>query len=153
MRKLTLVLIATAIPFTALAGVARAAEGAVDLTTCAGDGGSAVVPAGVPVAVEIAWLDSSSSLVRHFQRLQTTTASHDGVPIASASDLWGPSTNLGGAWATTWSYSVGVLDQPGDSAVVSLDIALDKKLRSGDKSFYGPGSVTEGTITCTITAV
>jgi len=60
---------------------------------------------------------------------------------------------LGGAWATTWSYSVGVLDQPGDSAVVSLDIALDKKLRSGDKSFYGPGSVTEGTITCTITAV
>ena len=153
MRKLTLVLIAMAIPFTALAGVARAADGAVDLTTCAGDGGSAVVPAGVPVSVEIAWLDSSSSLVRHFLRLQTTTASRDGVPVAGATELWGPATDMGGAWATTWSYGLGVFASPGDSAVVSLDIALDKKIRSGDKNFYGPGSVTEGTITCSITAV
>lgn len=152
MRKLTFVLIVMAIPFTALAGVARAAGG-VDLTTCAGDGGSAVVPAGVPVSVEIAWLDTRSSLVRHFLRLQTTTASSDGVPIAGASDLWGPVTPLGDVWSTTWSYDVGVLNQPGDSATVSLDIELDKKLRSGDKNFYGPGSVTEGTITCTITAV
>lgn len=153
MRKLTLVLIAVAIPFTQLAGVARAADGAVDLTTCAGDGGSAVVPAGVPVSVEIAWLDSSSSLVRHFLRLQTTTASRDGVPVAGATELWGPATDMGGAWATTWSYGLGVFASPGDSAVVSLDIALDKKIRSGDKNFYGPGSVTEGTITCSITAV
>jgi hypothetical protein len=153
MRKLTLVLIAAAIPFTSLAGPARAAGNAVDLTTCAGDGGSAVVPAGVPVTVAIAWLDSSASLVRHFQRLQTTTASHDGVAIAGASGLWGPATDLGVAWATTWSYDAGVLAQPGDSVFVSLDIALDKKLRGGDKAFYGPGSVTEGTIACMITAV
>jgi hypothetical protein len=75
------------------------------------------------------------------------------VPVAGASELWGPPTDMGGAWMTTWSYDVGVLNQPGDSATVSLDIQLDKKIRSGDKNFYGPGSVTEGTITCTITAV
>ncbi len=153
MRKLTLVLIAVAIPFTALAGVARAADGAVDLATCAGDGGSAVVPAGVPVSVEIAWLDTSSSLVSHFLRLQTTTASRDGIPVAGASDLWGPATPFGDAWSTTWSYSLGVFASPGDAAVVSLDITLDKKLRGGDKLFYGPGSVTEGTVICTVTAV
>jgi hypothetical protein len=152
MRKLTLVLIAVTIPFIALAGPARAAGG-LDLTTCAGDGGLATVPAGVPVTVEIAWLDSSSSLVRHFLRLQTTTASRDGMPVAGASELWGPATDMGGAWMTTWSHGIGVLDQPGDSATVSLGIELDKKLRSGDKNFYGPGSVTEGPITCTITAV
>jgi hypothetical protein len=152
MRKLTLVLIAVTIPFIALAGPARAAGG-LDLTTCAGNGGLATVPAGTPVSVEIAWLDSSSALVRHFLRLQTTNAIHDGVPVAGASEMWGTPTDLGGAWSTTWSYRVGVLDLPGDAATVSLDIALDKKVRSGDKNFYGPGSVTEGTITCTIVAV
>ena len=151
MRKL-LVVSVMAIAFTALAGASPAAAAAsLNLTVCADDGGAARAPAGAVVA-EIAWLDSSRSLVRRFVRRQTTTASVDGVPVVGASDLWGPPTALGDLWMTTWSRDLGVL-APGDTTVVSLEIELVKKLRAGDKVFYGPGSVTEGTLTCAVTAV
>lgn len=142
-----------AITFTALAGAAGAASTNVNLTVCADEGGAATVPAGGDVVAEIAWLDSSRSLVRKFLRRQITTASVDGVPIVGASDLWGPPTAFADdLWMTTWSGDIGVLGAPGDTAVVSLEIELVKKLRAGDKVFYGPGSVTEGTLTCAVTA-
>jgi hypothetical protein len=152
MRKLALALIGTAISFTALSGPASAAPAGF-LEICDENGGVAAVPAGTPTTAEIRWLDTRRSLVRQFSRLQTTTATINGVPVTDASRRWGPVVPSGDVWSTTWSYDVGVFAFPGDSATVSIDIALARKLRGGDGVVLGPGSVLDHPITCTIGAV
>ena len=152
MKKLAFALIGTAIAFTALSGPASAAPAGF-LEACDENGGVAVVPAGTPTKAEIHWLDTRKSLVRQFLRLQTTTATVDGVPVTDASRRWGPVLPTGNVWSTTWSYDLGVFASPGDSATVSIDIALARKLRGGDGVVYGPGSVLDRRITCTINAV
>jgi hypothetical protein len=142
---------------TALASVAssQAATSDVSLSTCHfSQGGQTTVPAGATVRFQFGYGEPTQQRVRKFLRLQQTTASIDGTPIANASALWGPITQVDPAlWVSFWRYTDGTLLNAGDSISVVFDVTFTKRYRSGD-TVYQPGdSLFGGPISCRITAV
>jgi len=150
MRKLCVFAVVVLLGLTAVPSAAAAGVG--DLSFCVGAGGSVTVPAGT-VIVQETWADTSPALVRRFVRIQNTTASVDGVPVSDASSLWGPVTQAGSLFVTSWSYNAGALASPGDALTVVYDITFTRRFRDGNGTVYRRGSsVYGGPITCTFVA-
>ena len=126
----------------ALAGIAASvARGAVDPSNCGS--GSTVVPAGTPLIIQYSVSEKTRGNLNAYLKAQTTTITVDGVGPFDISDRYGPiegpaQTKPPFGWTSTLSYQLAVLDQPGDSATVTLQASSKK-----DSVSY----------TCTITAV
>ena len=153
------VVVAALVALTATGTGSATTPPTVSLLTCWALGGTATVPAGVPVTVGVGYGQQSRGRIQNFINSQTTTASLDGVAVPGATGLWSAPEAVGDAYATFWRVSAGVLAQPGDTATVTLQTNLSHRIPgakdpdTGKPSFDGPGDLFPENFTCTVTAV
>jgi hypothetical protein len=158
--RLTAVVVAALVAAVAAGTGSAATPVTVSLTVCYfAHGGSTTVPAGSDLTVRIGWLEQNRGRVQSFIGKQTTTATLNGSSVANASSLWGAPEAIGTGYVSFWRLSAGTLANPGDTAVVSLQISLSdvipegKDPDTGKQLFAGPGNVLPADFGCTITAV
>jgi hypothetical protein len=131
----------------------------VSLFACYVNGGTATVPAGSDVTVRQGVAEPKRGRVQSFLDKQTTTATLNGSPVASASALWGAPEALGSGYVSFWRLSAGTLANPGDTAVIAFQVSLSdpipegKDPDTGKQIFSGPGNIFPANFGCTIVAV
>jgi hypothetical protein len=160
MMRIGIVTVVVALFAAVAAGTSSAAPVTVSLPTCYfAHGGQVTVPAGSDVTVRLGVLYQYRGRTQDFLASQTTTATLNGNPVAGASSLWGAPQAVTGGWVTFWNLSVGTLANPGDSAVMTMQVNLSHQIpagrdpETGRQLFSGPGDLFPSDFGCRITAV